>query len=78
MPVDAMTRRILTREKGTAAGRADRAVHIEVRELCSSGGERIKIRCLDDLMSVAAEITPAQVIGQDEDDVWPGSIGGRQ
>lgn len=78
MPVDAMTRRILTREKGAAAGRADGAVHIEVRELCSSGGERVKVRRFDDLMPIAAEITPAQVICQDENDVWPGNINGRQ
>src|SRR5262249_42718482 len=55
--------------KSRTTRRADRIAHIKLGEERSLPGETIEVGCLDVAMSIAAEVTPAKVVGEYEDDV---------
>ncbi len=58
-----------------ARGRANGAAGITTGEAHALRGELVNIGCFDSLLAIAAKITVAQVIGQDEDDggfAWSG------
>ena len=67
--VDLVPRRKMTGRERRAAGRTDRIVHVELREEGSLAGQSIQVGSLDVAMAVAAEIAPAQVVGENENNV---------
>ena len=58
-----------SRQQHPARGRADGVARVVLREAHAARGERVERRRLDLLLPVAAELAPAEVVGQDEDDV---------
>ena len=71
---------VATRHECGARGGADGLGHVETGEARALSGEAIDVRRLDILGSVAAEVAVAEVIGEDENNVWwrRGGRGGEQ
>ena len=64
------------REHRAARRRTDRRALVEMREPTSLRGEAIEIRRRDLLLAVDSDLAPAEVVGEDEDDVQ--FVGGGQ
>lgn len=69
------TRGVLTGQDAGTRGRADGTTGVGVGETDALGSEAIDIRRIDETVAVGAQIAPAQVVHQDEQDV-PGSLCG--
>ncbi|MEN9633397.1 MAG: hypothetical protein RL077_1801 [Verrucomicrobiota bacterium] len=69
--VDAVARRNLPGEKTAAAGRADGSGDIKLGEQRAIGGEPVEVGRLGEGVTVAAQIAPAEIVGEDEEDVGP-------
>jgi hypothetical protein len=67
--MNAVTCGEMARHKGGSRGRTDRAIDIELCEQYAVSGEPIQIGCSDLLVSVAAQVTPAQVISKNKDKI---------
>jgi hypothetical protein len=65
----AAAERIAARHQRRASRRAEGHRRIEVRELRSFRRHAVEVRSLEFRMAVAREVTIAEVIGEDEDDV---------
>jgi hypothetical protein len=57
-----------------ARRRAHGAARVELREAHALGGELVEVRRLNQLLPVAAEFPIAEIVGEDEDDVWFGRL----
>ena len=66
--LQAVAERITPGHQGRARRRAHR-LHVELRELRALRGELVEVRRLDVRASVEADILPAEVVGDDVDDV---------
>ena len=73
--VDAVARRKLPCHGRDSARRTDRAQHVELMEVDPLPSEAVEVGRLEPRSAVAGDITPAHVIGIDEDDV--GRLAGR-
>ena len=62
-------RRIEAGEEGAAGRRAQRGGHAEVREADALRGQPIQVGRLNLFLAVAAQVTVAEVVSQNEDDV---------
>jgi len=62
-------RRVLAGHQSRARGRAHRACRVSLGEAQAMLRQLIKVRRLIQIAAVAGEVRPAQVVGQDEDDV---------
>ncbi len=60
---------MLAGQQRAAAGRADRATAIEVREPHSFGRHAVKVRRLDLPLPVATQIAITEIVGEDQNDV---------
>jgi len=60
-----------TSHQAGARGGADGAAGVALGEANAFGGEAIDVRGFDFRLAVAAQIAIAQIIGEDEDNVWP-------
>src|SRR5262245_16952871 len=60
---------VLAGHEGAAAGSADGAAGVKLRELHPRGGQLVDVRRLDLVLAIAAEVAIAQIVGKDEDDV---------
>ena len=69
VPVDGVPSRELSGQDGRPAGGANTAGNRELVELAAFQGKTIDVGRLQIGVPVAAEVTPAPVIGQDEDNV---------
>ncbi len=71
---DAVVAVVHPRHEAAARGGTDGRARVGLGEPQALGGQPIEVRRLDLLLPVGAEITVAEVVGQDEDDVgsWPG------
>ena len=67
---------VLAGQEHAARGRADGVPRVVLREAHSLGGEPVDRGRADLLLAVAAELGPAEVVGEDEDDVGPGGCRG--
>lgn len=67
--MNAVARRILSREKTTTTWRADRTRNIKLRENRSLAGQPIEVWRFDGSVAIAAKITPPQIIGKHKDHV---------
>jgi hypothetical protein len=68
--------RVLAFKKATPRRRTHRAAGIVAGEFHPLGGHAVEIGCFDDFLPEAPEITIAEIIGEDEDDVGlPGGSG---
>jgi hypothetical protein len=72
-PADAGLMRIEPRQQA-GTRRAAAAGVVTLREPQAAGREAIEVRRAN-LAAVAAEIRPTQVVGEDDENVWP--VGGR-
>ncbi len=69
--VNAVSRRITSRHRRRAAGGTHRAEHIELLEVRSLAREAVHVRGLQPILrAMTSDVTPPEVIGEDEDDVW--------
>ena len=66
--LQAVAERIAAGHQRRARRRAHR-LHVELRELRAARGERVDVRRLDVRAAVEADILPAEVVGDDVDDV---------
>ena len=66
---------IAARCKGDARRGADRGIRIGLQEPRAAQGEAIDVRRLIIAAAVAGQITIAEVVGHDEDDVGPALLG---
>ena len=71
VPVDVVAGREMARHHGRAAGRADAAGHGKAMEIGSLASQPIDVGSLHIGVIVAAQVTPAPIVGKDEEDVWP-------
>ena len=70
--VDAMAGGKLAGWEGGAAGGAHRAADVELGEEGALGGETVEVGRFDSAVAVATEVAPAEIVGEDEDDVGAG------
>ena len=73
---DGRVPRVLPGQEDAARGRADGVPRVVLREAHALGGEAVERGRADLLLSVAAELGVAEVVGEDEDDVGPRGCGG--
>ena len=66
---DAGTGRVLAGQDARASRRAERAGGIRLREPDAAGGQAIEVGRLMILAAEAGEVAPAEVVGQDQDDI---------
>ena len=66
--LQAVAERIAPGHQRRARGRAH-GLHVELRELRAARGERVEVRRLDVRAAVEADILPAEIVGDDVDDV---------
>ncbi len=64
-------------EDGGAGGGADGVAGVEAVEAEAVGGHGVEVGGFEEGVLVVAGLTPAHVIGHDEDDVGAGGVGGR-
>jgi hypothetical protein len=77
--VDFVSRRILPGHKGAATRRTNGAVDVKLREEGAFLCQPVEVRRFDLRMTIAAEITPTKVVGEDENEVGlAGRISRRQ
>ena len=62
-----------TRHKHAARGRTHRVARVKLRETHPFGRELIEVRGADNFLSVRAEVTVAEIVGQNENNIGPGS-----
>lgn len=53
-----------------SGGRTDWADRVETSEFDSVGRHAIKVRRLDELVSIEADVAKAEIVSHKEDDVW--------
>ena len=56
-------------KKAGARRSADRGSRIVLGEKHSRGGKRVNVGGLDELLAIAAQISPNQIVGYDEDNI---------
>ena len=66
--------RVAAGEQGGPAGRADLGGGVEIGEPHPFGGHAVEVGRADARMPVAAQVAPAEIIRQDDDDVGPGRL----
>ena len=71
MTVDSVVGGKATGKNGGTTGRADAGAHVELREQGAFGSESVEVGGVDVGMSVTAEISPAPIVRENEDDVRP-------
>ena len=67
---------VFTGEEDAAGGSADGSAAVVLGEAEPFGGEPVDVGRGDFLLAVASEFAPAEVVGEDEDDVWGRGGGG--
>src|SRR5262245_51422745 len=69
MPVNFVPGRVMPGHERATTGRTDRAVHIKLSEQGSFLGQSIQVGCLQLSITVATQITPAEIIREYENKV---------
>ena len=67
----ATTDRVAARKQGRTAWRTDLGGRVEISESHPFGRHAIQVRRADAGMTVATQVTPAEIITQHDDDVRP-------
>jgi hypothetical protein len=61
---------VLAGHEHAAGGSADGIAAVVLGQTHAFRCHAVEVRCLDDFLPVATEIAGAEVIGEDENDVW--------